>query len=1247
MKLLILVTMLIFAGCNGKGKAFSALEDESDENNLEASIEIEDFVPVSDPVVLTGSSNTTFALSVNGGAGEVDYLFQLDGTTTLQDSSSPFYVLNGSSVTPGLHTLRVTATNSVSNAIKDFNLRRNNIPAILSSSPALAGNVVNCGAGTLTFNALTADADSDAYTQTWILDGVAVTPTTSGTVVTNGIGSAQLAYTPTCAMAGFHTLTLRLYDGYETLDNTWSIGVANPAVETIISYDPTSNNITYLSTDVSKTFTANGSGVGSLTFTWKLDGVTVDTQSGSVFSAYNLLAASMTVGTHTLRLELTDSSLTNDPPGGEVREWTIYKNQKPRILNPLPLSAIAINLNSPRAITADVEDALDTFTITFSKGATSCVPNGLGVSSACGLTGMVMPTTTNTFSASFTSGTTFLGENTFQLKVTDSYGEITTQDYTITANYFSDVCNQLNAGDICTLVGLPGLGSGTKVSTNGNRVRVSPSRIIQDERGNFFFSDHTSNTVWYYNTTNAPVSLLSVTVPAHTIYIVAGTGVAGSGVNGVDARKMAMNFSTWGGGLAWDTSRQELFIADYQNSRVLKVDSAGKARIVCGGGALTAQAAIAKNSKCTNPADLAYDNTNKRLYVSQLGNHVIKLIDTSNADFNLWPSYILAGVDNANVNTYSSSNLTAFYTTTGGLARISQPLGLYLDQGDQILYFTAHSNCRVGAIGLPGSTTRTVGGVSITANNVVSIAGNNCGNHTLNTSTALSGNIFNRPTDLHVHRTTGNVIGIYINSHDGHRIMYINNTGSSVNIGGQSISTLQTNNVFGNGTTNAPTNPPTGRNSVLNRPFGLLLANDILYVGARDGNNIRTLDISTGTVANFLGGTGRAGYSGNAALDSTLVTWNTPLSLLYKELGGTSNDPIPGNLLFVADTLNYMIRSLNLTTGRVEDFIGTGTSSNENASNTVTTATRLIGSRSMAIYNGFFLYNDSNANCFTRAYNPFSTNETLFNSLIDLNKTNNVAGNFNSCNHYPDNTPRDTTNLSATLNNPWGLGIDEQIGVMYIASTSSNCILRVDSAGSMRPFIGTCSATPAPSVVANGSIDVSPNFGIATLLRAPAEIVMDTQSGLEGNFFFIDFSDTATANIKYVNLTGAQVDFFGSTVPVPSNQIETILALVSSPGFIRGLAVYGDWICYSSGTGASGLNTVNCRNRDTGSTQNFGVAGIGGIQLEQEHEGASATSGSSTVTFSSPTGLTFDKDGNLYISEQGPHVIRKIKRWFP
>lgn len=1242
-----LLLLLALASCNGKGGAFDSLEDTPDDGTetVEAAVEIQSFTPTADPVIVVASASTTFAVSVNSGAGNVTYEFLLDGATVLQTSSSPFYTLSGSSLSAGLHTLKVTATNSVSSTSKTFNIRKNRAPNAQSSSPAFSGNTVNCDDGTLTFNALTTDGDSDSYTQTWLLDGSTVTSSTPGTVIANTSSSAQLAYTPACSVAGFHTLILRLNDGYETTDLTWTIAVANPAVETIISYYPTSNNVTYLSTKASDLFNATGSGVGTLTFTWKLDGVTVATTTSGTTSNYTLLASSMSVGTHTLTVTLTDSSSTNDPSSPAARSWTVYKNQKPRILSIVPADSVAINLNSPRSLTASVEDALDTFTTTITKGTLDCVPT-----SECGLTGVTLPTTTASFSATFTSGTTFLGENTFTLRVEDSYGEFATHEYTVTSNYFSDACNSLDPGEICTLVGLPGLGSGTNVLTNGNRVRVSPARMIQDDLGNFFFSDHTTNTVWYYNTTGSSVSVLNVSVPANTLYVVAGTGVAGSGSNGQLARKVALNFGSWGGGLAWDSDRDELFVADYSNNRVLRIDSSGRAYVVCGGSNLTTQGALAKNSLCQNPVDVAFDTTNRRLYVAQYNNHVIKVINAANADFNVWPSYLLAGANNSAGYVTGTNNVTSLstYSTIAGTTRLNGPWGLYLDETDQILYFTEYSTCRIRAIGLPDATTRSVGGQSITANNTASItqpalaSGNACGSHTINTSTALTANLFNRPMDLVVHRTAGGVQGVYVTD-SNHRVAYLNNTGSPVSIGNQSVGAQQVNNIFGNGTANAPTNPPTGRTSALNTPFGLVKDGNTLYVAVRGSSIIRSLDVSvtSGTINNVLGGTGRAGYSGNAALDSSLVTTNNPLSLLYKELGGISTDPIPANTLFLNDLSNFMIRGINLETGRVEDFIGTGAQGGENLVNTVATATRLNGARAMATYNGHFLYNDSNANCYTRAYNPFTTDESIFNSLVNLNKTSPVAGTYNVCGNFVGTAELDTTDTDARLNNPWGIGADEAAGKLYIASYTSHCILRVLDSGKIQPFIGTC-GTAAGSPILGG-----PYNDPSMQLRFPTEIVMDKTTGNEGNFFFTDWTDQGTAHVKYVNLVNpAGVDFFGGAINVAQGNIETVLAASSSPGFIRTIAAFEDWICYGSGSGASGNNTVYCRNRSSGDAKTFGVAGIGGIQLETEHEGASVTSGASTVTFAVPSGLAFDADGNLYVSEQGAHVIRKIKRWF-
>ena len=212
---------------------------------------------------------------------------------------------------------------------------------------------------------------------------------------------------------------------------------------------------------------------------------------------------------------------------------------------------------------------------------------------------------------------------------------------------------------------------------------------------------------------------------------------------------------------------------------------------------------------------------------------------------------------------------------------------------------------------------------------------------------------------------------------------------------------------------------------------------------------------------------------------------------------------------------------------------------------------------------------------------------------------------------------------------------------MYSVQQSAHCILRITTAGLVKPLIGTC-GTAASAPVYGGDYDAP-----GMLLNNPTVLLMDCSSGYEGNFFFVDYSNGNSAHVKYVNLKNAGgVSFFGGAINVLFEDIDTVLAASGSPGHIYALAAFEDWICYGSGNGASGTNTLYCRNRLTVVSNTFGVAGIGGIQIETEHEGVSATSPTATVTFTLPQGMAFDSEGNLYISEAGAHVIRKIKRWF-
>ena len=1231
-----LALLFLLAACNGSGKkAFESLENTPepvDDSVTVEPVEIQSFIPVTSPVVMTGTSQTTFAVSVNESAGAVTYEFKSGASTVLQTGAAPYLILQGSSLGPGTHSLTVKASNAVSSDEHVFSIRKNTPPAILSSTPALLGSVLNCNVDTLTFSANLGDVDGDAMTKTWELDSAVVGGTTPFTVVSNTAATAQLAYTPDCTRAGPHGLSLKVSDGSETTTVTWSFYVNNPAIENITSYFPASNSLTYLSTDVSKTFNVAGAGVGALTFVWKLDGATVKTESNVATSSYLLPAAGMTIGDHTLEVFLTDSTSTNDPGTPVSRSWAIYKNMKPTFVSSSPSAEKLVNLNNILPITASIEDQQDTFVVTMTKGALACVPNGSGAASSCGLSSMSLPTATGVFSSLFSPGQAFLGENLFELKVTDAHGEFATRSFVVRANYFSDACNNLDPGEICTLAGLPGLGSGLNLVSEANKVRVTPAWMTQDGNGNWFFSDHASNVVWYYNKLATPVTLFGSSVPAYTLKVVAGTGIAGAGGNGVFANTFALNFGSWGGGLAWDTRDSALYIADYTNSRVVRVNSSGRANVVCGLGALNTQGTLAINHECLNPVDIAIDNTNRRLYVTNQARHVIKYIDISNTDYNNWVAYVLAGVGGGNTSVNGTTNLTAFPgTTIAGATRVNQPWGLFLDTADQILYFTEYGSCRIRALGLPGATSRTVAGQTITAGNSVSFtnSGASCASEAVNTDVAPAAYRMNRPMDVLLDKSGATIRGFYATDHNGHRLIYCNNTAGATTLGGQAIAAGMCNNILGNGSATASTIPPSGRTTSINGPLGMFLDGTNLFVADRGYNLLRTLGVGStnGAVGTYIGGVGRASYSGNSPLDSRLVTFNSPLNLMHRP----SN-----NLLYVSDSSNFIIRSINLGDGRVEDFAG-GVGGNENRLNTTATSTLMQGPKAMALFGDFFLYGDVANNCFVRAYNPGAQAELIFSTLVNSNRTSPVAGYYANCGNFIGTTPIATTDLNARLSPVYGLGVDEADEVLYISSQASHCILKVTADGNISPAIGSCGTTAGASPVYGDT------YGSTSLrLRSPGEIVMDPQ--YPGNFFFADFTDHASAHVKYVNLGTSAVVINGTSVG--ANSVETVYGLTSSPGFIRNIAAFENQVCFTSGnTAAQGNNTVTCYNRDLPDGTVFvrlGVAGAGGIQLATEQEGIVASS----ATFAAPGGLAFDGDGNLYISEQGSHVIRMVKKWW-
>lgn len=1206
-------------------------------------IVISAYTPSSNPTIMLSNTTTTFSIALTNSDQNVNYSFVLKNltslvSTTLQSGTVPFYNLLGSSLTPGLYELTATASNGSSSDSHVFTIRKNSPPEVppipLTFSPALTGTILNCNSSSQVFSMPILDSDHDIVDVTWYVDNfVNTTEMTTNNTQTN----ASATYTPTCATVGTKLIRLDVYDGYETTSKTWTITVVNPTIATITSYSPSTDPVHVLSTGV-QSFTLSATGKGTLNYEWRLDG---NLLSGQTNPYVTLTAASLSTGNHTLIGKASDSD-SND-----THTFNIIKNAPPTLgsLSPSNLTP-KININTYiNFSTTFSDDNNDSLTIAWKiNGSVVSGGNPNGSISTVG------NSTTLTFSPTAST----LGQNTITLEVSDGK-EVTSQSWTLTINYFSDICNNLGAGKICTLLGRPGRGSNVNVLTNPTEVMIRPNFIAQyGTTSSYFVSDELSHTVWFYNKSSSPVTILGQTIAANNIKAILGVGLSGTGTSGVGYDDFALSTPK---GLAWDATNERLFITEEGNGgRLLMLDSSGTVTVIMtstGSNNSTYNAngrSLPSGTWCATPRGLAYDESNNQLYIACAASSTVKVIDTSNASPTAWTSSILSGANSSTAgvivnNTNDGSN---GYSGTNGF---SSPYSLKLDKTNQILYVTDSGHCKVKAINLTGVAKTNFffnGTTTLNANSTITISGINgttasaCTTYATGTYSTQRYN--GGPMHVDLYMTGSSLKGFFVSDYNSHRIAFINNTSTSFKIGNAQLSNVITAaTIWNSAGTNSYFMPCTSASSTtcyLYNPHGLFVYNNSkLHVGDYSNYRVRTLDITVdnGTVADDLGFDKKANFAGNGGTSSENVQFNLPLHVYYDSYT---------NKLLVSDFGNYRIRAVSLITGKVDPFISNGYG-DANNSNVDPTALGTRGPRGIVNYQNHYIYADNQGqNCLLRAWNTYASTQTILGVSTYANAVQTIAGNWaNGCGTF-DPLATVATNSYAKLNQPTSIATDGTN--IYFTNTNAHVILKVDQNGNMSVFSGQYNVAGA----ANGT-GTAYNSG-SIKYSYPTGIIMDPI--YPTNLMILDQTSNSTATkIRYINLSGSQVTVFG--VQINNNEIKTIYTAPDNHG--ADLAAFDSQICYSTGgdynynNNGNATNTnhnVVCLDRtDVTSTliKRFGrnpstYLAHGHIQDNQEEEGASAFSSS----FAGPSGLAFDNEGNLYITERDSHVIRMIKKWW-
>ena len=659
----------------------------------------------------------------------------ISGTNSIQ-------TIAGSSLVPGSgNTLSVQISNGVSTSTRSWAITRNQIPACLSQIPASNPSSFPYTTNTNVFSGTGSDPDGDALSSfIWKFNDSSnppgiysslspITPTTTQSMTfvptSNQVGAAQ-------------KLSLTFNDGYDSGECYWNFGITDPNTVSLVSCNPNANPIVLLS--------SGGPGVSDrdliinvlngTAFRWTRDGASI-TNSTSLQS-------------------VSSTSLAAQPSNYVFRAFATDALNSPEVN-----CTFNVKRNGPPARTAASPDNSRVWRVaqgsTMGFSVTASDPNNDNLTYIWRLDGSVQ----NSFLNSTTNSATFNPHNvslvtsnnphTLSVEVTDG-NESFTHSWTVEVNHFSNQCNTLfngtvaeEGGKVCTLSGLVGVGDGRIPASNQSNFRIQPMKVIEDAYGNWFFSDSLNQTVSFWNrsgrnpfdgtyscgqgNSTCPVTVFGKTAlgassPGSTGGVVTLVGNGTPGISDEDAFNTLAKLNMVGGGLALDDAERFLYIADYNNNRVVRVDgragpTLGQVKTILGQvpGAATLANNAAGNTEgaqginhiCTGPADviLAGESPNKFLYVTCYGLHAVKRMKAAFSDgdaVNYGRTFMVSG--SLTSNQVSWGTIDGPIGITYGASRTVNPWSLAKDSNHNV-YWIERDRAGLGGFGgVSGSRVR-------------------------------------------------------------------------------------------------------------------------------------------------------------------------------------------------------------------------------------------------------------------------------------------------------------------------------------------------------------------------------------------------------------------------------------------------------------------------------------------------------------------------------------------------------------
>ncbi len=651
-------------------------------------------------------------------------------------------------------------------------------------------------------------------------------------------------------------------------------------------------------------------------------------------------------------------------------------------------------------------------------------------------------------------------------------------------------------------------------------------------------------------------------------------------------------------GIAVD-KKGNIFIAIRDHNIINRVDTQGNMTLFAGTGesGFSGDGGKATDAKLKVPAGLTFDKKGN-LYIADRDNHRIRKVDTRGTI------------------TTVAGNGTAGFSGDGGRATdamLNLPSGVAIDDNGNI-YISDRSNDRIRIVNSKGIIT--------------TIAGNGMDGYKGDSGPATQAQL-SRPFGLALDKK-GN---LYIADRGNNRVRKVNPQGIITTIAGDGS-------FFFMGD-----NGPAYRASIAG-PTGVVVDdNGILYIADRNNNRVRAVD--TQGMIRTVAGTGQQDYNGDSE-----VARDTNLYLPF----GVALDP-DGNLL-IADRSHYRIRKVDLRRGTVVTVAGNGVKMFAGDGGPATGA-------NLSFPHGIIV--DKNDNLLISDKGNYRIRRVSPNGIIQTIAGNGIRGNIG------DGLPA----LKASIYGATSLKLNNK-GEMFIVSPSgfTSIIRKIDEKNIMRKVLGTVDEDYLESI-SKSKYKGRVQTGELAVITTFSDIAFDHK----GNMFI---SDRLNHQIRKVSAQGeittiagtGESAYYGDGGPASEAAFRDPSALttdkqgnlyiadgannmirkIDTKGIVSTIAGNGNH--ENSGDGGPALK-AGIRNMDYLAMSPSGELHIAGMNTNtvrkitkagkiltvagKGHQGYFGDGGPATkAMLKSPSAITFDSKGNLYISDMGNSRIRKV-----